>query len=540
MSLGCGDDGPPMPGTGGMGGTDAALQVLVPTLPEVEEHCAGMFDTSAPPVGEPATFTVDGDRAIVRGTLGPTTPELLQAALDENPDLRTLVLTNVPGTVDAVESDEAARMARSANLATCVPETGYIASGAVDLFWAGAIRKVHPNNQGVVVHGWITEQCLPTGECPASLGEEGCVVGADLPMDDPLHDPFLDFYEDVGVDEAWYWWIFEQAPIFCNPLFMTAEQVSTWGLETSNACTNAPSSAICNMPPGEYTETCRSCFFDEPTLSCECEGGSGASSIDVTTCAGEPIDNCGGELACGDCDQVAFDLFRIEWDAAVDLDMRVIDPEGRTIRPGGVNDTPNCSASADSTGGAGSEESVGCETPIEGIYQVEVLQSPPGSSQEFTFVSAEPSAGPVSAPFAVTSQKDIYVAVSDDLELELTWTIHHNLELILVDEDTMRAVTPHGTLFDPIPGCTVSADNTGSDVFESPHRETISCTGLAPGNYQVEVQHPGGGPVFEINYTVRIGDGHGSNVDVMDVVVANTRDEHELMALGLDGVVDGP
>jgi hypothetical protein len=541
---GCGDDGSTSGagatgGGDGTGGSGVALQILVPTVPEVDEHCAGAFDTSAPPVGDPATFTVDGDRAIVRGTLGPTTPERLQAALDANPNLRTLVLANVPGTVDSVESNEAARMARKANLATCVPDTGYIASGAVDLFWAGAIRKVDRNYRGVVVHGWITEQCLPSGECPASLGEEGCVVGADLSMDDPQHDPSLDYYADVGVDESWYWWIFEQAPVFCDPLFMTPADLGTWRLETNNACTEPRAGAICNVPPGRFTETCRSCFFDEPTLSCECEGGAGTSSIDITTCSGGPIDNCGGELACGECDQAPLDLFGIEWDASVDLQLLVTDPLGRTIQPGGVNETANCSASRDATGGPGSAESIGCENPIEGVYRVEVRQSPAGSAEEFTFTSSKPAAGPVSAPYSVADRKDVYALVSDTLELELTWEIHHNLELILVDEDTRRAVAPRGTAFDPLPNCTTSADNTGSDVFESPHRETISCTGLDPGNYQVEVQNPGGGPVFEVGYTATIGDGGGSSVGIMDAAVANTRDEHELIVLGLTGVIDG-
>jgi hypothetical protein len=135
--------------------------------------------------------------------------------------------------------------------------------------------------------------------------------------------------------------------------------------------------------------------------------------------------------------------------------------------------------------------------------------------------------------------KDIYALVSNTLELELAWNLHHNLELILVDEDTMRAIAPRGTSFDPLPGCIASADNTGSDIFEGTHVETISCTGLAPGNYQVEVQNPGGGSVIEPGYTVAIGDGNGSEVEIQDMVYATTRDEHELFVLGLAGVVDG-
>jgi hypothetical protein len=546
VTIGCGGDGPPG-GTGGSGGSGAtggsgvALMLQVPTVPEVQEDCAGAFDTSAPPVGEPATFTIDGDRAIVRGTLGPTTPERLQAVLDDNPGLRTLVLANVPGTVDAVQSDEAARMGRRATLATCVPSDGYIASGAVDLFLAGAIRQVNPSYGGIGVHGWITEQCLPTGMCPLAAGEEGCVVGSTLAMDDPQHDPFLDYYEDIAIDESLYWWIFDRGPNFCDPHFMTPGDVEAQKFETTNACTDAATGSICNIPPGAFTGSCRGCFLDEPTLSCDCQGPSGslqATSIDVTTCAGGTIDNCGGVLMCGECEGGGPSLFNIEWDADVDLTLLVTDPENRTIQPGGSNQTPNCTASEDMTGGAGSVESVDCESPIEGVYQVQVQQNPAADSQDFTFVSPRPAAGPVSAPYAVAGTEDIYALVSDTLELELSWTLHHNLELILVDPDGMRAVTPHGTGFDPLPGCTTSADNTGSDVFESVHVETISCTGLAPGNYQVEVENPGGGSVLNVSYTVAIGDGNGSEVEISTTVRANTRREHELVVLGLAGVVD--
>lgn len=99
---------------------------------------------------------------------------------------------------------------------------------------------------------------------------------------------------------------------------------------------------------------------------------------------------------------------------------------------------------------------------------------------------------------------------------------------------TIRASGPNQT-----PNCTASADNTGSDVFESVHVETISCAGLASGIYQVEVENPGGGSVLDVSYTVAIGDGNSSEVEVSETVRATTRREHELIALGLAGVVDG-
>jgi len=308
---GCGGDQPPQGdggtgGAGGTGGTGAAppLMVRVTTLLELEEDCAGPFDTSPPPVGEPATFTVDGDRIIVRGTLGPTTSERLQAALDENPDARTLVMTNVPGTVDAAQSDQVARTIRRANLGTCVPDNGFIASGAVEFFLGGSVRQIAPSNQGVVVHGWITEQCLPTGMCPETPDAEGCIRGAELPMDDPMHEPFLDVYRDLGQPTEFYFWIFEQATSFCQPHFMTLADLEMFSFETSNACTDTTPEAICHTPPGPFTESCRECFLDEPNLSCNCNDVGGTpqpTSLAVDECE-QDVSNCNGVLTCGgDC-----------------------------------------------------------------------------------------------------------------------------------------------------------------------------------------------------------------------------------------------
>jgi hypothetical protein len=514
--------------------------VRVTTLLELEEDCAGAFDTLPPPVGEPATFTVDGDRIIVRGTLGPTTPERLQAALEDNPDARTLVMTNVPGTVDAVQSDQAARTIRRANLGTCVPDNGFISSGAVEFFLGGSVRQIAPSNQGVVVHGWITEQCLPTGVCPETPDAEGCIRGAELPMDDPMHEPFLDVYRDLGLPTELYFWIFDQATSFCEPHYMTPADLETFSFETSNTCIDSPPDAICNTPPGLFTESCRNCFFDEPMLSCDCQGPAGSlqsTSIDTTTCAGL-ISNCGGVLSCDTC-EVGASLFSITWAGSVDLDLAVTDPEARSVRVGGTNDTPNCTASADVMSGPDAVEVVSCESPLAGVYTVRVEKDPAGGAEPFTFSSPAPAGGTLSVPYQVDSSLDIFALVEETLELELTWTINDNLELILVDEETMRAVTPHGTAFEPLPGCTVSTDNDGSDVFESPHRETISCSGLDVDNYQIEVENPGGGVVLEIPYTLQISDGSGSTVTIDSSVRAATRREHELTVLGRAGIIDG-
>jgi hypothetical protein len=302
---GCGDGD--SPGAGGMGGSAGAggagpVPLRVPTVVEVQEDCSGVFDTSKPVTGEPATFEVDGFRAVVRGTLGATTTERLQALLDEHPDVRTLVLANIPGTKKAEVSLDAARLVRSARLATCVPEDGTITSGGVDLFWAGVVRQVDPNYARIAVHGWITGECLPSGICPLEPGAEDCIIGAELSMTDWRHDLFLDYYADIGIDEAWYWWSLNVAQSYCRPQFLIPYFVAAWRLPTYNACADALPGAICDVPRGSFTESCRDCFLDDSLLTCDC-GGALVTSIDTSACEDGSIASCDGVLVCGECEE---------------------------------------------------------------------------------------------------------------------------------------------------------------------------------------------------------------------------------------------
>ena len=70
------------------------------------------------------------------------------------------------------------------------------------------------------------------------------------------------------------------------------------------------------------------------------------------------------------------------------------------------------------------------------------------------------------------------------------------------------------------------------------HVETISCTGLTPGNHLFVVENPGGGPVIEPNYTVTIGDGNASEVVISGAVRATAQDRRDLIVLGSARIID--
>lgn len=175
--------------------------------------CAGDFDTTDANA-ESASFTVTGSVAVLRGVLGTRTPARVRTLL-ENPEVRIVVMSNVPGSDDDDGNLEAARLIYAANLGICVPDNGTIASGGVDFFLAGRTRALGENTF-VGVHAW--------------LGQNG-VDGSELPRSDPEHDFFLDYYADINVDPDFYWFTLEAAPASSIHNMTDAER-TTWAMET--------------------------------------------------------------------------------------------------------------------------------------------------------------------------------------------------------------------------------------------------------------------------------------------------------------------
>ncbi len=175
--------------------------------------CEGWDEADFP--DQTAQCDVREGTALMWGTVGPSTPGRLEAFLDAYPDLELLVLPYLPGSNDDESNLEAGRMLYEAGIATCVPSTGMIASGGVDLFLAGSSRTVGTGGQ-VGVHSWSTW---------------GGASGAELPTDDPEHDMYLDYYEDIGISEDFYWFTLDAAA--ANSIhWMTADELVQYGVVT--------------------------------------------------------------------------------------------------------------------------------------------------------------------------------------------------------------------------------------------------------------------------------------------------------------------
>ena len=182
-----------------------------PTRAQVLEDCSGDFDVS--PYEDPLVIEIDGTIAIMYGLLDPGAYDEVVYLLDNHPEVRTIVMTYVPGSDDNGEYLDAALLVNEANLATCVPDGGEICSGAVDFFLAGVVR-VLGDNTFVGVHAWAGDD----------------VEAGELSRDDPDHDLYLNFFRLIGIDEDFYW--FTLAAPSWDIYNMSEIDRQDWGMET--------------------------------------------------------------------------------------------------------------------------------------------------------------------------------------------------------------------------------------------------------------------------------------------------------------------
>lgn len=143
----------------------------------------------------PASFDVDGERAIMSGVIDGTTPERVQALINEHPEVKTIVMQEVDGSADDEANIVASRLVRKHGFNTHVPADGMIASGGVDFFLAGVERTVDTGRK-LGVHSWAGDG----------------VTGDQVPRDDPQHHLYLDYYAEMGIPAEFYWFTLQAAP----------------------------------------------------------------------------------------------------------------------------------------------------------------------------------------------------------------------------------------------------------------------------------------------------------------------------------------
>ncbi|MGI9615601.1 MAG: hypothetical protein ACR2QO_22000 [Acidimicrobiales bacterium] len=164
---------------------------------------------------ELAQFAVEGSEATMTGIINGSTPDAVRRLISDHPALTTIVMVDVPGSIDDEANLEAALLVREAGLNTHLDADGSVASGGVDFYLAGVERTFEPG-ASFGVHSWADID-----------GTEG----KDIPEDDAEHRRYLDYYEQVGIASEFYWFTLDAAP--ADDIYvMTPADLETYGFAT--------------------------------------------------------------------------------------------------------------------------------------------------------------------------------------------------------------------------------------------------------------------------------------------------------------------
>ena len=144
----------------------------------------------------------------MNGVIGADTLAVMQTLFSTYPQINTLVMQNVPGSMDDEINLLASMEIRNRGINTHISADGMVASGGTDMFLAGVKRSIAPGAK-MGVHSW------DDGSGKAAL---------DYPRDHQAHVSYLDYYNAIGITTDFYWYTLEAAPAEGNH-WMTAEEM---------------------------------------------------------------------------------------------------------------------------------------------------------------------------------------------------------------------------------------------------------------------------------------------------------------------------
>lgn len=142
-----------------------------------------------------AKFEVKGNVAYMNGTISSSTPAAVLELVFEHPEVKTIEMLHVPGSIDDVANLRASLYVHKFGLNTRVTSKSIIASGGTDFFLAGHKRTIEKGAK-IGVHSW----------------SGGPTAATDLPKNHDAHKKYLDYYKQVNIPAAFYWYTLNAAP----------------------------------------------------------------------------------------------------------------------------------------------------------------------------------------------------------------------------------------------------------------------------------------------------------------------------------------
>jgi hypothetical protein len=167
----------------------------------------------APEAYGPFRVLDEGHAALV-GVTDAATPAQFAAMLRDHPTVATIEMIDCPGTEDDRANLALGLMIRHRGIATHVPENGWVASGAVELFLAGLQRSAEAGAR-FAVHSWQ---------------DDAGFEPQDYAPDAPKNRTYLDYYEAIGMSapEARAFYAMTNSVPFESARMLSRAEMAQW------------------------------------------------------------------------------------------------------------------------------------------------------------------------------------------------------------------------------------------------------------------------------------------------------------------------
>jgi len=156
------------------------------------------------------TIEIKGDKAFVNGVLGVLFYDLFKETLEQHPEIKTVVLIDIPGSLNDEWNVKSCLLLYEKGLNTELLSTSEVDSGGVDLFVSGRKLTIAEGAK-IGVHSWAG----------------GKKIATDFPKDHKAHNMFLELYENVNIDPSFYWFTIEAASAD-DIHYMTKEEIEKY------------------------------------------------------------------------------------------------------------------------------------------------------------------------------------------------------------------------------------------------------------------------------------------------------------------------
>lgn len=164
------------------------------------------------------SFTIDEnnpEHLEMTGLINSKTFKQIKAEIKKNPQVSTIVMLDVPGSLDDETNFKMCNWVRSQGLTTLLLKDSHVASGGTDFFLAGK-KRVLEKGARVGVHSWRD-----------TLGKEA----KDIPKTDQAHEMNRKYIEDMLGQDDFYWYTIYAASAD-DIYYMSLEEMNTYHIYT--------------------------------------------------------------------------------------------------------------------------------------------------------------------------------------------------------------------------------------------------------------------------------------------------------------------